>query len=163
MALPTGVTYFPYIRIPPDAFMTRLLLYWDDVATIVPDQWAYATEEVHRRKLGDFTYELVEAGLVTMAVPQYDLGGALAPFEAHFDDLPGSVMDERIARFEDGEHFKLHKGKLPTSVSYRYWKNDALRYARTRLLASHGTGCLWNPKQRVSSWPSSRRWSPTRP
>lgn len=34
-----GVIYYPYIRLPESAWFSRAVLYWDSVATIVPDQW----------------------------------------------------------------------------------------------------------------------------
>ena len=112
MALPRSVIYFPYIRVAPAPFMTRLLLYWNDVATIVPDQWAYMGTEGRRRVLGNFTSDLVDAGLVTMAVPTYELQGSLSPFVEHLEKLSPQEHRSRAERFRNEEHVLVHKAKF---------------------------------------------------
>jgi hypothetical protein len=33
-----AVIYFPYIRVPDNEWFTRVLLYWDQLGTIVPEE-----------------------------------------------------------------------------------------------------------------------------
>jgi len=112
MALPRSVVYFPYIKVPPAPFMTRLLLYWENVATIVPDQWARLGPEGRRHMLGDFTSDLVDAGLVTMAVPTYDLHDSLSPFVEHLEKLSPEELQRRADQFENEDHVLVHKAKF---------------------------------------------------
>lgn len=112
MALPSSVIYFPYIRVAPAPFMTRLLLYWDNVATIVPDQWAYMDTKGRQLMLGRFTSELVDLGLVTMAVPNYELHSSLRPFVKHLENLSPQEHNNRAARFQNEEHVLVHKAKF---------------------------------------------------
>jgi hypothetical protein len=73
------VIYYPYIRVPESAWFSRLLLYWDDVATIVPEDWIYAPE-----RLGPYTQELVQRNLVIQAFPNYADIHALGGRFLHF-------------------------------------------------------------------------------
>ncbi len=57
--------YFPYMQLPQDSWFSRVLLYWDEVGTIVP-------YEVQRRPevLGPYTAGLIKANLVIPVSPQ---------------------------------------------------------------------------------------------
>ncbi|MEK6274349.1 MAG: DUF6236 family protein [Actinomycetota bacterium] len=87
--------YFPYIRVPQDAWFQRVLLYWDTVGTIVPFDAPLL--------LGEHTTELVHAGLVRPVHPgEYinDIGGfqdrffALIDGEEAIQRRRGSVLDQ---------------------------------------------------------------------
>src|SRR4051794_1325037 len=54
-----GALYFPLISPPASAWLTRALLYWDQVGTIVPQSWVESPE-----LLGAHTLELVQRGLL---------------------------------------------------------------------------------------------------
>lgn len=115
--------------------MTRLLLYWEDVATIVPDIWAHSSGESRREILGEFTDKLVDAGLVTMAVPDLTLGESLAPFKEYLMGLSGEVRDRRVQRFENGSRTRVHKGKFADS--------GLLEVLRDPPLASESSDPMW--------------------
>jgi hypothetical protein len=112
MSLPESVIYFPYIQVPQSAFITRLLLYWDEVATIVPDEWAFSAPAYRNRLLGDFASVLVDAGLVTMAVPTYELHAALTPFVQYLEELPEPEKSRRASDFKGGECVLVHRAKF---------------------------------------------------
>ena len=135
MALPTGVVYYPFIRIPQHEAMTRLLLYWDDVATIVPDLWADYSAESRRELLGEFTDKLVDAGLVTMAVPDWTLGESLAPFKEYLVGLPDNIRDRRVRQFENGPRTRVHRGKFADS--------GLLQFLSDPRLASESSDPMW--------------------
>jgi len=80
--------YFPHISIPNSAWTLRTLLYWDKLSSIVPLEYVYRPEE-----LGDFTRQLLDAGLVTSVSPAAHLH-RLEHFEMGFREL----LDARLRR-----------------------------------------------------------------
>lgn len=58
------VLYFPYIRVPGNEWFTRVLLYWDEIGSIVPSEYIYRTEV-----LGNYMIELLQSGLARQAFP----------------------------------------------------------------------------------------------
>jgi len=56
--------YFPYIRVPNSSWFTRVLLYWDQVGAIVPEEFL-----LDPNRLGTYMVELVRAGLVRQVIP----------------------------------------------------------------------------------------------
>lgn len=63
------VLYFPYISVPDTAWFTRVLLFWDEVGTIVPrDVQGEALDEM----IGPRTRALRDAGLVRLIEPAGD-------------------------------------------------------------------------------------------
>lgn len=107
-----GVLRFPYIRLSShDVDITRLLLYWDDVATIVPDMWMHGSEEERNALLGEFTHGLLKAGVVVAAVPTYELAGSLAPFTRRLEALDPAELARRRQSLES-EGVLVHKGKF---------------------------------------------------
>ena len=62
------VLYLPYISVPESAWFTRVLLYWDEVGSIVPSAY-----EVDLSRLTPYMQELVHAELVRPIVhARYD-------------------------------------------------------------------------------------------
>lgn len=60
----TKVLYFPYIRVPNSVWMTRVLLYWDSIGTIVPFDFIRDPDN-----LDLYTRDLIKANLVTQVIP----------------------------------------------------------------------------------------------
>lgn len=58
------VIYFPYIRVPQNNWFVQVLLYWDQVGSIVPSDYAHNPE-----KLGSYMEELIKTGLVKPIIP----------------------------------------------------------------------------------------------
>lgn len=70
--------YFPYINVPPDPWLLRMLLYWDRLSAIVPFEYHYEPDRFEPKMR-----EMVEAGLVNPIAPGMYLGGIdgfAAPF-----------------------------------------------------------------------------------
>jgi len=108
------VLYFPYIRVPDSTWFTRILLYWDEVGTIVPYEFIEAPE-----RLGEHTRSLVQAGLVKQVIPGIYI--PLIPrfaeaFLGYLDRL-GSELDRRRSAFRKGETFRIHIEKMD-SLTY---------------------------------------------
>ena len=61
---PSRVLYFPYISVPQTAWFSRVLLYWDEVGSIVPSPLANDL-----RQVSPYMGELVSAGLVRPIIP----------------------------------------------------------------------------------------------
>ncbi len=59
-----NVLYYPYIRVPQNAWFLRVLLYWDSVGSIVPYSYLH-----NPQKLGKYMRELVAEGLVKQIIP----------------------------------------------------------------------------------------------
>lgn len=63
--------YFPYINVPPDPWLLRMLLYWDRLNAIVPFEYHYEPERLEPKMR-----DMVRAGLVQPIAPGMYLGGA---------------------------------------------------------------------------------------
>jgi hypothetical protein len=61
----TGLLYFPYISIPDTPWLTRSLLYWDEVGSIVPYDYIHVPEN-----LTPFMRDLVASQLVRQVFPE---------------------------------------------------------------------------------------------
>lgn len=56
--------YFPFINVPQGAWFSRVLLYWDEIGSIVPFEHAYAPN-----LLKPYTQELIRSGLLKPISP----------------------------------------------------------------------------------------------
>jgi hypothetical protein len=104
-----NVLYFPKIRVPNSIWLTRLLLYWDSVGTIVPAEFISKPEE-----LGEHTRSLVEHQLVRQIIPDmylWQIPNFDTQFLSYLDSL-GNELNKRRKRFESGKFQKLHIEKL---------------------------------------------------
>ncbi|HHT9131146.1 MAG TPA: hypothetical protein ACFYED_01530 [Candidatus Tripitaka californicus] len=75
------VLYFPYIRVPENEWFTRVLLYWDEIGSIVPSEYIYRPEA-----LGNYMIELLQSGLVRQVFPG-DYTHKIPKFEEAFLEL----------------------------------------------------------------------------
>lgn len=62
--MPSNALYYPYIRVPENAWFTRVLLYWDRVGAIVPYDYIEDPDQ-----LGPYMLSLVREGLVEQVIP----------------------------------------------------------------------------------------------
>jgi hypothetical protein len=109
--MPDKVLYFPYIRVPASTWFTRILLYWDEVGTLVPYNLIEAPEQ-----LGKYTRGLIENQLVTQVIPGMYVHRIPRFTEAFLDYLNGlgNVVDQRRSSFENGEVFPIYTEKIGT-------------------------------------------------
>lgn len=61
----SNVLYYPFIRVPESDWFTRILLYWDSVASIVPYEYTQQPE-----RLGAYMQSLLTEGLVRQVIPR---------------------------------------------------------------------------------------------
>lgn len=102
------ILYYPYIAVPNTKWLTHALLYWDEVASIVPSDY-FNRPELHDPHM----LELVRSNLVRQ-LPPLDEMGAPAGFENGFIEiveefLRNTTADERRA----GKRFvRIHSEKM---------------------------------------------------
>lgn len=105
----SNVIYFPYIRVPESAWFTRMLLYWDHVACIIPYEFLNDPE-----RLGEHTRSLVEHELIRQIHPGSYIGGIpsfSSSFEAFLLESPVRLSERREA-FRRNETFSIHMEKM---------------------------------------------------
>ncbi|MHC1729377.1 MAG: DUF6236 family protein [Syntrophobacteraceae bacterium] len=104
-----GVIYYPYINVPTTEWFTRVLLYWDEVGSIVPSDYVQ-----HPEKLAAHMRDLVDVKLVKMVAPgQYihevpDFGTAFCDMIANDPD----IMGRRGISLQRGETTRIHIEKF---------------------------------------------------
>jgi len=105
----SNVIYFPYIRVPESAWLTRLLLYWDQVASIIPSEYIYDPD-----RLGEHTRSLIEYELIRQIHPReyvWNIPSFSPAFEAHLTRDPAKLTERRVA-FERGQTIRIHMEKM---------------------------------------------------
>jgi len=104
-----NILYFPYIRVPESPWFTRMLLYWDQVASIIPYEFIYDPD-----RLGEHTRSLVEHELVRQVHPeQYieDIPSFSSSFETYLQESHDRLVKRREA-FQRDETFRIHMEKM---------------------------------------------------
>ncbi len=105
----TRVLYFPYIRVPESQWLAQMLLYWDQVSSIVPYEFTMNPDP-----LGPYMLNLLREGLVVQVMPGayiYEIPRFFENFNGYIDGL-GQEMDARRERFARGETFQIHIEKM---------------------------------------------------
>ncbi len=103
------VLYFPYIRVPKSSWLTQMLLYWDQVSSIVPFDFIQKPE-----LLGPYMQSLVREGLVFQVIP----GAQIHRLPRFFDAFSGYIgglgqeIDRRRKNFTRGDASLIHIEKL---------------------------------------------------
>jgi len=104
-----NVLYFPYIKVPKSPWFTQVLLYWDEIGSIVPSQY----QRQHFR-MGRYMQELVEAGLVKEVVPvEYDstIPGFRSAFLKLIDEN-SFIERQRGVALKQHHTFRIHVEKM---------------------------------------------------
>src|SRR5437763_444529 len=94
-----NVLYFPYIAVPNTVWFTRILLYWDQIGSIVPYDYI-ENPEMH----DEYTRSLVEANLVVQVMPGMYLYNApsVTPSFIEYLETAEPVLDARRQSFLQG-------------------------------------------------------------
>ena len=96
--------YFPYISVPQGSWFTRVLLYWDGVASVVPRQLSDRDAE-----LTPFMMELIKARLIRQVWPDQAQWENRGNFDEHFlgmldaSGLPEADQPWRWTRMHQGK------------------------------------------------------------
>lgn len=89
-----NVIYFPYIRVPQNEWFTRVLLYWDQVGSIVPIDF-----DNDPSKLGEYMYGLIQEDLVKPIIPGL-----------HVDEIPN--FTEAFLEYVDSPNYPVPRGVI---------------------------------------------------
>jgi hypothetical protein len=135
------VLYFPYINVPNSSWFTRILLYWDEIGTIMPYEFIDDPS-----KLDPYTRDLVHACLVKQIIPEKyfdELTTFNTLFKNYLCSLDKRILKERRKSFLEnkcksihigkmnGIQFDLREMKLGKVLNYPWWfveKNTANEY-----------------------------------
>jgi hypothetical protein len=101
-----GALYFPLISPSASPWLTRALLYWDEVGTIVPSSWVYEPE-----RLGEYTVDLVKRGLLRQMFPEQAEHLHTDHFANWLSDLENVELAARRARFKARRTIRIHRDK----------------------------------------------------
>ena len=102
------VLYFPYIQIPESPWLTQMLLYWDQVASIVPYDFIAEPEA-----LGPYMRSLVTEELVLQVSPEAYIPDVPRFTESFQRYLNGLVdIGARRQRFDQKDTIRIHMEKV---------------------------------------------------
>ncbi len=118
------VLYFPYIRVPETKWFIQVLLYWDEVGSIVPREYVYRPE-----KLGAYMRDLVKAELVKQILPS-DYIYQIPRFEEAFLQLierDKSIVKRQTVDLDSEETFRIHIDKFGDDLARQLSKMGLAR------------------------------------
>lgn len=127
-----GLT-FPLINPERSSWLTSTMLYWDDVATIVPSEWERSPDGPHQ-VIGEDTRELINAGLLEPVTPEADVLGT--KFDEWIDDLDRLAVARRRHALAEGRVLRIHRSKW---TAYSSGLDSLLRTG----LARNSEGGVW--------------------
>ncbi len=120
-----GVLYFPYIRVPESPWFTRVLLYWDQVGSIVPAEFVSTPE-----KLGSYMQELVQVELVKQVFPDhyvYDIPNFARVFLELIDSNP-AIRNAQRADHRNWETTQIHIAKFGKELASQLCKRNLAKH-----------------------------------
>jgi hypothetical protein len=138
--------YFPYINVPQSSWFTRVLLYWDQVSSIVPSEYIY-----HPEQLDPYMHELVTAGLVQQIIPLRYVDEVRC-----FEEAFLRYIDTRMRR--SGNRIE-HSTPRPTSIHIEKLGNIGKELVDRRLATNEKHRLRSNLGQQMLSWLLSPRRS----
>ncbi|HYU54292.1 MAG TPA: hypothetical protein VEK37_15170 [Gemmatimonadaceae bacterium] len=103
------VLYFPYIAVPQSVWLTQILLYWDQVGSIVPYEYID-----HPEALGPYMQQLLREELVVQIQPGAYLRNVprfAEAFVRYLNSL-GSELEVRQRAFAAGRRERIHDEKM---------------------------------------------------
>lgn len=104
-----NLLYFPYINVPNDSWTTKSILYWDQVAAIVPESYRNNPNDFEQNMLG-----LVREGLIQQIFPR-DYVERIPNFDDAFIELTDAAnfdLGQRQVDFQNGNVSRLNVQKF---------------------------------------------------
>ena len=98
--------YFPYMRVPDNSWFTRVVLYWDRAASIVPDRFREDDEE-----LGSYTLSLAKYHLIDLISPREALASTSRPFDEQFLNMLDAQEVRPLDDSTKWERLHVEKGR----------------------------------------------------
>jgi hypothetical protein len=103
-----GALYYPYIQVPESAWFTRALLYWDEVASIVPYEMMGDPE-----RMSPYMRDLMSNGLLRAMHPDSVLDGSFGDrFIEYIMSMSPPQLRRRQDLFAQGETTPIHRAKF---------------------------------------------------
>jgi len=87
-----NLLYYPYINLPENTWLTRMLLYYDKIGTITPPIY-----KRHPNKFMPYTLDLIKEELVIQIFP-YEYVHSIERFAESFEEYIDSLGDDLISR-----------------------------------------------------------------
>lgn len=101
--------YFPYIRVPAEPWFTQILLYWDDVSSIIPPSlW-----DDRKSSLSPYMNELVDTGMLHRASPDEAVSRAGGDVFESFTQGFLNLLESRPRPTLPYTYVQIHTEKLP--------------------------------------------------
>ncbi len=116
-----NLLYYPYINLPENTWLTRMLLYYDQIGTITPPIY-----KSHPNKFMPYTLDLIKENLVIQVFPSqyvYSIDRFAESFEEYIDSLgDGLISRRRSFRKQDNpfhpNRVKIHVSKMEPLCDY---------------------------------------------
>lgn len=116
-----NLLYYPYINLPESNWLTRMLLYYDQIGTITPP-----TYKRYPNKFMPYTLDLIKENLVIQVFPSqyvYGIERFAESFEEYIDSLGDNLISRRRSfRKQDNpfhpNHVKIHVSKMEPLCDY---------------------------------------------
>jgi len=147
----SNLLYYPYINVPRTDWTLRTLLYYDNIGSIVPQEYFYEPE----RNYDEFMLELVRSELVTPINPIQVLEN---PWEItrHFLELVEHNPRQLTTlqnNFRQRQRGNIHTDKFSTTANIHADKFDeSVFYALEQLgLAERAEGRWYSVEQRIAN------------
>src|SRR5260370_6586864 len=112
--------YFPYIRVPQSTWFSRVLLYWDNAGAIIT-----ASIYDDQQERGDYTSELMRAGLLHAVMPERNLDFQFEAFSSGF--LSMLEAQPMLGSLDTMQTQLIHEEKMSSEV-YRQLENRGLAH-----------------------------------
>lgn len=134
------ILYYPYIAVPNTKWLTQALLYWDEVASIVPSDY-FNHPELH----DPYMLELVRANLVRQ-LPPLDEMGAPTGFKDGFIEIVERLLPNSataLGRKAEKRFARIHSEKMFYNIYHEL---------RARGIAREGEGPWYEVEEQISMW-----------
>lgn len=123
-----NLLYYPYINLPENTWLTRMLLYYDRIGTITPLSY-----QRHPNRFLPYTLDLIKENLVLQVFPyQYvdSVDRFVESFEGYIESLGDELISRRKSFREKGKlfrpnHMKIHVSKMQSLCNYLVRKRIA--------------------------------------
>jgi hypothetical protein len=121
-----SVIYFPYIRVPQSQWFTQVLLYWDQVVSIVPESLEGSFE------LGPNMNQLMDLQLVKPLRPREYINNRYHFDEAFLEYInsPANPIRDNQRELRQMHYVDVHIEKLPPSVIEELSRKGLVRRIR---------------------------------
>lgn len=146
----SNILYYPYINVPRADWTLRILLYYDNIGSIVPEEYFYEPE----RNYDEFMLELVRSELVTPINPMDVLDrpwDVTRPFLELIENNQGKLQTAQ-SRFKKGHRGNIHGDKFQKTEIHADKFDQEIFYGLEQLgLAEKADGRWYSVEKRTAN------------